>query len=118
MKSHKFFPKVYTDEETERLSEKYNVQSCPNRFIPNTLGQTEAEIGAYKLLSISKCFGEFVGVDYENIKNMIGFHRDNFMYIHFLDEKYVRTKRKGKLEILFPTEELLINQGIKPCYII
>jgi len=113
MKSHKFFSRVYTDKETERLSEEYDVESCPNNSLSMTLGQTEAEIGAYKLLELSKSFGEFVGINQRELEKINWTDLNDFMYIGYLDEKYVRAKKKGKLEILFPTEELLINQRVK-----
>ena len=113
MESHNFFSKVYTDKETERLSEEYDVMSCPESYIQGSFGMVEPEIGAYKLLSISKCFGEFVGISQRELDEINSENLDDFVYIGYLDEKYIRTKKKGKLELLFPTEELLINQKIR-----
>lgn len=111
MKSHKFFQRVYTDKETERLSEEYDIKTFSG-YLPNTLEKVEAEIGAEKLLNLSKLSGEIIGIDYKDIENMIEDDID-FECIGWLNKEYVRTKKKGKLEILFPTEELLISQGVK-----
>lgn len=113
IKRKNFFPAVYIDEETKILSKEYDVTTCPDYPVPSSLGQYELEIGAQKLLSISKYFGEFVGVSEEDINKTPYEDFDSFMYIYYLDNKYARTVKKSKLEIIFPTEELLINQGIK-----
>jgi hypothetical protein len=109
------FPRVYTDEKTERLSKEYDVRSCSDYPVSSSLGQYDEEIGAQKLLSISKYFGEFVGIDSKEIspKDSTKFRDYDFLYITYLDKKYVRTEKKDGLEILFPTEELLINQKVK-----
>ncbi len=113
IESYNFFSKLYTDKETERLSDEYDISSCPDNSLSMTLGQTEAEIGAYKLLSLSKCFGKFVGIKQKDLDKISCFESNNFYYVGYLDDKYVRTAKKGKLEILFPTEELLINQKVR-----
>jgi hypothetical protein len=114
MKSKHFLPRVYTDKETERLSKKYEVKTCPNEPLQMCLGQVENEVGAYKLLGLAKIFGEFVGISVSDI-DKIETHYDfnDFGYIEYLDERYVRTEKKGNLEILFPNEELLLNQKVK-----
>ena len=113
MKSHKFFSRVYTDQESERLSDEYDVRTCPTDQVLSSLGKTEYEIGAYKLLSISKCFGEFVGINREALDDIYWENNSDLIYIAYLDREYIRTAKNGNLEILFPTEELLINQKVR-----
>jgi hypothetical protein len=107
----KFLPNIYTDKETERLTKEYDVTTCPDYPVPSSLGQYEDEIGAQRLLGISKCFTEFVGIDSRAILKID--NRLDFGYIFYLEKKYLRRENRGKLEIIFPTEELLINQKIK-----
>ena len=111
IKRKNFFPKVYTDKETEKLTEEYDVKSCLDYPVPSSVGGYILGRGEQKLLSISKCFGEFVGISLEDIDKQ-DYHSD-FCEIYRLTKPNIRTERKGKLEILFPTEDLLINQRVK-----
>ncbi|MDD5012172.1 MAG: hypothetical protein PHQ66_00790 [Candidatus Nanoarchaeia archaeon] len=110
MRSYKFFPKVYTDEETKRLSEEYDIKTFSG-YVPNSLGQIEDEIGAEKLLNLSKLIGEIVGVNSKDVEQLDC--DSEFYEILGLREKYARTKNRKNLEILFPTEELLISQRVQ-----
>lgn len=106
-----FIPSVYTDEETKKLSKLYDLKTCPSAPVCSSLGQYEEEIGAQKLLAFSNLFGEIVGVA---AQDLFKFNEDSgFRYIDYLDNKYVRRKTFNEVDILFPTEQLLISQGVK-----
>jgi len=109
MKSHRFFPKVYTDEETKRLSRKYDIKTFSG-YVPNSLGQIESELGAEKLLNLSKLVGGIIGINFGDIEKL---DFDEWGNIFWLDKEYIRTQKVGRLEILFPTEELLISQRVR-----
>ena len=112
-----FVSKVYRDKKSNKLDIKYNVESCPKNYVPSTLGDLYAEIGASKILAISKLFRCFVGVERNELTNYLknfdissGYDISEFECYR---ESWLRRKKINGLEILFPTEKFLINQRVK-----
>jgi len=71
------------------------------------MGTNEYECFARNLLGICKAVGFFVGFDKEELKRYDSHEEASF------PTSFLRLKKVRGIEVLFPTEELLINQKVK-----
>jgi len=108
------FPsQFYEDGYTKELNKIYDVKTCPDEHISSSLGDVYAEIGAQKFLAFSKFYGRFLGIERNSL---MGYLKDFYSAPEFeiaIGRKLVRILRIEDLEILFPTAELLENQGVR-----
>lgn len=103
--------KLYRDEKSQILSNIYDLDTCPDKPIRGSLGDLRCEEGAYRFLTLAKRANEIVGIDCHDIE--MGKYHPFFYSVLCLESKYIRTEDKNGARIIFPTEELLINQGVK-----
>lgn len=113
-KSSSFFSKLYVDEEVEELADKkkYSVYTCPTSMVYSSLGSAGLESFVCDIFRICRCAGEFVGV----AENELRAYEENFHNLYYtqklIDRGYLRRENIDGINVLFPTEELLINQKV------
>ena len=108
--SYSGFSQVYSDEESRRLTRAYNPDTC-FEFVSCSFGKTEIECAAANILKISKLYGEFVGIEKNELSNFLKEMEGDYSGL-FLEEGFLRLKKVKGVEVLFSTEKLLENQGV------
>ena len=118
VKIRDFFSKIYIDEETERLSSKYQVWRCNGEGRSSSLGKTEIEGVVARLLVLVRAgsYGSkvrLVGVKKTEFDALLMIESADYIYLPgLIEEGFLREKLVKGDVILFPTEKLLENQRI------
>ena len=107
------FKTVYSNVESRRLSEEYEVHSHPG-FVPSSLGSSGLESFVGQLFRAYSFIEEFCGFFQEEFKD---FARQTCGRPDYLDrlfrQGFLKEEMIMGLYILFPTENLLVNQKMK-----
>jgi hypothetical protein len=109
-----FLRESYSDEISSKLTLEYNIHTCPQYQVPSSLGETEAELFALRLLCACSALGEFVGFRREELDKLARAYQETGNPSDLLSRGLLRKKLIRGIEVLFPTEELLKTQGVKP----
>ncbi len=109
------FPsRVYFDGQCKDLSCVYNARTCPDEYVPSSLGDVYAEIGAQKFLGFSKLRGKFVGVERVELSDFLrDFDVSKYDFGFAMRDDFFRSSQINGREILFPTPSLLENQRVE-----
>lgn len=104
--------RIFQDERCRELDRLYDVKTCSESYIQQSIGQIEYEEGAFRFLSLSKLCGSFVGISEKSLDQLSKLD-ENWNYALGLDDCFIRESSIEKERVYFPTEELLNNQRIK-----
>ncbi|MAH46531.1 hypothetical protein CMI37_11935 [Candidatus Pacearchaeota archaeon] len=109
-----FFSHLYSDASCLDFSRRYQLFKPP--VLKRGLGKTEIESAAESLLTLYYFVRHCVGVEKETLEsigdaNLIGSVSGPFTkvweYGVLLDKEFLRLKKVGGIEVIFPTEELV-----------
>jgi len=109
------FSKVYTDDISRSLTYQIDMNTFPDCSLLSSLGKTEFEISAFKILMISKLYRKIVGIERTELENYLASIESSLQYSpgYFEQNGLLRLKKVRGIQVLFPTEELLIKQDVK-----
>mgnify|MGYP001616405036 FL=1 len=96
-----FFTKVYTNDETRRLSQLYDIKSYNGRAFLRDCTDISKLILLEDLLNLGQFTGTIVGV---SIKELIKFKNYKDVYPELVKNGYIKIIES---ELIFPTEKLI-----------
>ncbi|GEM_PF-6188194 len=96
-----FFTRVYTNDETRKLSQEYDIKSYGGRAFLKDCTDISKLILLEDLLNLGQFRGTIVGV---SIKELIKFKNYKEVYPELLQNGYLKLAEN---ELIFPTEKLI-----------
>ena len=107
-----FIPKFYTSPETTRLSKVYDISSHHGSIVSSSMGNAGDESFAGDLFKFYQAIGQLVGVASEDMANYAEVFNHKFCPGSLVGKEFLQKEGVAGIEVLFPTEALLINQKI------
>ncbi|MDD5331997.1 MAG: hypothetical protein PHE43_04250 [Candidatus Nanoarchaeia archaeon] len=108
------FSLVFTNDNMRDLNRRYAIYTAPTSQVPSSMGSASMESVAVELFKIYRIYNSFVGLEKIELEEFLNKVKNEKYYVsRFLGSKFLESKLILGAEVVFPTEELLENQGLK-----
>lgn len=110
-----YFPStLYRDETAVNLTNKYDLRTISLESVLSSLGKSQVEEVACKILGLSRLAGFIVGCEKSELQKYVsGLGAEPEYILNLKKGEYLRSEMFCRKSLLFPTEKLLINQKVK-----
>ena len=106
-----FFSRLYIDEEMRKLNKRFSFIHYESKQVPSSLESAESEHVALKILSLAKANQGWGGIAEEELRTFLErFPIEIWTIPDLIWQGYLRRKMVAGVAVLFPTEELFLNQ--------